>query len=75
MLRGIKNFFEHEEEIYYKSVRVSNFWSNNYIQFKRNGDRNETQLPDEYINKFSPYLKDIINNLKKSHEMKYEIFS
>ena len=25
ILRGIKNFFEHEEEIYYKSVRVSNF--------------------------------------------------
>ena len=33
-LRHIKNLFEHgeEEENYYKPVRVSNFWSNNYIQ-------------------------------------------
>ena len=33
ILRGIKNLFEHEEkENYYKLVRVSNFWSNNYIE-------------------------------------------
>ena len=38
----IKNFFEHEkeEENYYKPVIVSNFWSNNYIEYKSNGDRN-----------------------------------
>ena len=32
ILRDIKNLFEHEEENYYKPVRVSNFWSNNYIE-------------------------------------------
>ena len=33
ILRGIKNLFEHEEkENYYKPVRVSNFWSNSYIE-------------------------------------------
>ena len=26
ILRGIKNLFEHEEENYYKPVRVNNFW-------------------------------------------------
>ena len=33
ILRDIKNLFEHEKEgeNYYKPVRVSNFWSNNYI--------------------------------------------
>ena len=41
-LRDIKNFFEYEEEEnYYKAVRVSNFWSNNYIEFESNGDRNK----------------------------------
>ena len=42
ILRYIKNFFEHEkeEENYYKPVIVSNFWSNNYIEYKSNGDRN-----------------------------------
>ena len=29
ILRDIKNLFEHEEESYYKPVRVNNFWSNN----------------------------------------------
>ena len=31
ILRDFKNHFEHEEENYYEIVRVSNFWSNNYI--------------------------------------------
>ena len=34
ILRDIKNLFEHQEEKqnYYKPVRVSKFWSNNYIE-------------------------------------------
>ena len=33
----LKNLFEHEEEEnYYKPVRVSNFWNNNYIEYKTN---------------------------------------
>ena len=40
-LRDIKNLFEHEEEEnYYKPVRVSNFWSNNYIEYESKCDRN-----------------------------------
>ena len=40
ILRDIKNLFEHEkEESYYKPVRMNNFWSNNYIEYERNGDR------------------------------------
>ena len=62
------NLFEHEEEeeSYCKQVRVSNFWSNSYIEHESNGDRNRTQSVEEYLNKISPHLKDIINNLKKS---------
>ena len=34
-----KNLFKHEEEEnYYKPVRVSNFWSNNYIEYESNDD-------------------------------------
>ena len=41
ILRDIRNFFkDEEEENYYKPVRVSNFWSNNYIEYKSNSDRN-----------------------------------
>ena len=67
MLRDIKNLFEHEEEeTYYKPERVSHFWSKNYIKYESNGDRIKTLYSvEEYLNKSSPYLKDIINNLKK----------
>ena len=68
ILRDIKNLFEHEKEekYYFKAVRVSNFWSNNYVECESKGDKNKTLSVEEYLNKISPYLKDIINNLKKS---------
>ena len=44
MLRDIKNLFEYEEKNYYKPVRLSNFWSKNYIEYGSNSDRNKTLL-------------------------------
>ena len=32
IIRDIRNLFEHEEEEYYKSAGVDNFWSDNYIE-------------------------------------------
>ena len=44
ILRDIKSIFEHEkeEENNYKPVRANNVWSNNYIEYESNGDRNKT---------------------------------
>ena len=72
ILRDIKSLFEHEgeEENYHKSVRVNDFWGNNYIEYETNGHRNKTLSVEEYLNKVRPYLKDIINNLKKSDTWK-----
>ena len=39
--------------------------SNNYIEYESKGDRNKTLSVEKYLNKTRPYLKDIINNLKK----------
>ena len=65
--KDIKNLFEHEgEKNYYKPVTVNNFWSNNYIEYESNDDTNKTLSVEEYLNKIIPYLKYIINNLKKS---------
>ena len=37
----MKNLFEQEEEKnYYKPVRVSNFYTKNYIEYQSSGDRN-----------------------------------
>ena len=38
-IRDISYPFEHEYENNYKTVRVGNFWSNNYIEHKTKGDR------------------------------------
>ena len=53
-----------KKENYYKPVRVSNFSSNNYIEYESNGKRNKILSVQEYLDKTRPYLKDIINNLK-----------
>ena len=75
ILRNIKNLFEHkeEEENDYKPVWVSNFWSNNYIEYKSKGDRNKILSVEEYLNKINPYLKDNINNLKKPDTWKIQL--
>ena len=62
-----------EKKNYYKLVRVSHFWGNNYIEHESNGDRNKTLSVEEYLIKISPYLKDIINTLKKSDTWKIQL--
>ena len=47
-------------------MRVSTFWSNNYIEYESNHEKNKTTSVEQYINKIRSYLKDTINNLKKS---------
>ena len=52
---------------------MSNVWSNNYTEYESNSDRNKTLSVEEYFSKISPYLKDIINNLKKSDTWKIQL--
>ena len=75
MLRNNENLFEYEkeEENYYKPVRVNNFWSNNYIEYRSNSDKNKMLSVEEYLNKIRPYLEGIINILKKSDTWKIEL--
>ena len=46
--------------------------SNSYIEYKSKGDR-KTLSVEEYLKKIRPYLKDIINNLKKSDTWKIQL--
>ena len=50
---------EQEEKYYYKPIKVGNFLSNNYMEYKSSGDK-------EYLDKIKPYLRDIIINIQKS---------
>ena len=58
ILTDIRNLSEHEEEDYYKPVRVNNYWSNNYIEYKSKGDR-KTLSVKKYLDEIRPYSKDI----------------
>ena len=71
-MRDVKSLLEHEKKNYYKPERVSNFWSNNYIEYESSCDRNKTLSVEEYLNKIRPYLKDI-NNLKKTDAQKIQL--
>ena len=74
IIRDIKNIFKNEEEKNdYKPVRISRFWSNNYIQYKSSSDINKRISDEEYLNKIQSCIKDIINNLKESDMWKTQL--
>ena len=72
IIRYIRSIFEYEED-YYKPVTAGNFWSNSYIEYNSDGDRNKTLSVEEYCNKIKPYLKNVIKNLKKSDTWKIQL--
>ena len=55
-----------KKKILIKQQNVNNYWSNNYTEYKRNGDRNRILSVEEYLDKTRPYLRDMINDLKQS---------
>ena len=59
LVRDVKNLFEQAD-----------FFNNICVEYKSNGDRNKTLLTIEHLDKIKLYLKDIINNLKKSDTWK-----
>ena len=62
-----------QPQFVYSACGVNNFWSNNYIEYKNNGDKNKILSVEGYLNKIRPYLKAIINNLKKSGTWKIQL--
>ena len=44
----IRTLFEQEDD-YYKSKRVNNFWNNNYIKYESNGGKNRNLSLDEKL--------------------------
>ena len=73
VIREFRNLFKHEEEDYYKPLKLCYFWRNNSIEYDSNGGRNKTLSIEEFHIKIRPYLKDFINNLKKSDTWKNQL--
>ena len=65
IIKDNKNLFEQGED-YYKLIRVGRFHTNDYMKYESNFDRNKTPSTKEYLDEIKPYLKDSMNNLKKS---------
>ena len=59
-----------KKKIIYKPVRVNNFSSNNYIEYRSNGDKSRILSFEEYLDKIRACLRDIINDLKQSDTRK-----
>ena len=62
-----------KKKILIKQQNVNNYWSNNYTEYKRNGDRNRILSVEEYLDKTRPYLRDMINDLKQSDLWKIQL--
>ena len=65
--------FEQEEKDHYNPKRRSNFWNNNYSEYKSNGDKNRNLSLDDSLNKIEHYLRNIIIDLQNSHTWKIQL--
>ena len=45
----------------------------NYIEYKSNGDKNKNLLPDKYLNKTEPYLRNRIIDLQNFDAWKIQL--
>ena len=70
--RDTKKNFELEKV---RSLLQTNkgFYSNNYVEYADNGDRNKALFIEDYLDKIRPYLKDIVNNIKISDTWKIQL--
>ena len=62
--------YQKEKENYYKPVKVNNIWSDNYNEYKSNGNKNRILSIEEYLDKIRAYLRDIVHDLKQSDTWK-----
>ena len=63
----IRALFKQESDNY-QTIRVDNFWDNNYIEYESNDNKNKNLSVQENADEIKPYLRDIIINLQKSDE-------
>ena len=52
---------------------IGNAFSNNYIEYKSNGDGTKILSIKEYLEEINPCLKVIINNLRKSNTKQIQL--
>ena len=73
LIRDIRTLFGQQQQDYYKSERVNNFWKNSYSEYESNGDKNRNLSLNEYLNKVELYLRNIKIDLQNSDVWKIEL--
>ena len=73
ILRDIRTLYESDEEDYFKPIRIGNAFSNNYIKYESNGDKDKILSIKEYLDMIRQYLRDIINDQKTQGEWKIQL--
>ena len=72
-LYGPKNNIFKPKQDNYKPIRIGNAFSRNYIEYKSNGDKDNTLSIKDYLDEIMPYLGDIINDHKTQGEWKIHL--
>ena len=73
ILRDIRTLFESDQKEYYKPIRIGNAFSNNYIEYECNGDKDNMLSIEEYLDKIEPYLNDLTDDHKTQGEWKIQL--
>ena len=69
---SIRILFKEFDIDHYKSIRTDGGFAgrnNNYIEYTSKGDRYENLSPKEYLNMVRSYLRDLINDHKRTMEL------
>ena len=61
------------DDDYYVSLRTSNDFNNNYIEYESKGDKDKILSVKEYLDMIRQYLIDIINDQKTQPECKIQL--
>ena len=68
-----KDNLSKQEEDNYKSKRIGNAFSSNYIEYKSGGNKDKTLSIKDYLDEIKPYLSDIINDHKTQGKWKIKL--
>ena len=58
---------------YYNPIWIGNAFSSNYIEYKRNVDKDKSLSIKEYLNMIKPHLSGIINDYKTQEKWKIHL--
>ena len=63
-IKDLEHLFDEINDDYCKSILVKSSFNESYKEYESRGDKDKTLSIQQYLNKITPYLKELINNHK-----------